>query len=194
MTVLAELPCQVDWVDSRAEMFEPYLLDTSNQTDQPTLNLKKPVLYQLPAHIRPHVSDEPVDFICPFITNNSQNSPPCSGTQRFILIMTHDHGLDFELVRAAVDVSLATTIDRINENTDNSLIDNDSAKPLMPYIGCIGSATKAKRFKDRLLHRGYSEQIVDKLTMPIGLPIGGKEPMAVAVSIASQILQNYHQS
>jgi xanthine dehydrogenase accessory factor len=29
--------------------------------------------------------------------------------------------------------------------------------------------------------------------MPIGLPIGGKEPMAVAVSIAAQILQHYHQ-
>ncbi|WP_321156373.1 XdhC family protein [Psychrobacter sp. LV10R520-6] len=198
MTVLAELPCQVDWVDSRAEMFEPYLLDTSNQTDQPTLNLKKPVLYQLPAHIRPHVSDEPVDFILPFITNNSQNSSPCSGTQRFILIMTHDHGVDFELVRASVDVILdnnilASNLDNDLDN-DNAITDSDNPRVSIPYIGCIGSVTKAKRFKDRLLHRGYSEHIVDKLTMPIGLPIGGKEPMAVAVSIASQILQNYHQS
>jgi len=181
MAVLAELPCQVDWVDSRPEMFEPYLIDKANQTDQSTV-------YQLPAHIRPHVSDDPVDFIRPFIEPFIKQCP-----QRFILIMTHDHGLDFELVRAAVEVSLATTIDRTNEDTDKALIDNDSAKPSVPYIGCIGSATKAKRFKDRLLQRGYSEQTVDKLTMPIGLPIGGKEPMAVAISIAAQILQSYHQ-
>ncbi|WP_350558339.1 XdhC family protein [Psychrobacter sp. CAL346-MNA-CIBAN-0220] len=173
MTILAELPCQVDWVDSRPERFEPYLIDRANQTDQSTV-------YQLPAHIRPHVSDEPVDFIRPFIIDNSQNSPPCSGIQRFILIMTHDHGVDFELVRASVDVILDTNILASNPRVS------------APYIGCIGSATKAKRFKDRLIHRGYSEQIVDKLTMPIGLPIGGKEPMAVAVSMAAQILQHYH--
>nr|MBP7956377.1 XdhC family protein [Psychrobacter sp.] len=60
--------------------------------------------------------------------------------------------------------------------------------------GCISSATKAKRFKEKLLQRGYSEKVVDKVTMPIGLEIGSKEPMAVAVSIASQILQLYHQA
>jgi len=193
MTILAELPCQVDWVDSRSEMFEPYLINKPSQTDgfyqetETLSTLKQPVLYQLPAHIRPHVSDDPVDFIRPFIEPFIKQCP-----QRFILIMTHDHGLDFELVRAAVEVSLATTIDGTNEDTDKALIDNDSAKPSVPYIGCIGSATKAKRFKDRLLQRGYSEQTVDKLTMPIGLPIGGKEPMAVAISIAAQILQHYH--
>ncbi|WP_227671472.1 XdhC family protein [Psychrobacter sp. 72-O-c] len=185
MTVLAELPCQVDWVDSRPEMFEPYLIDRANQTDQSTV-------YQLPAHIRPHVSDEPVDFIRPFITDNSQNSPSCSGTQRFILIMTHDHGVDFELVRAAVDVALDTNILASDLGNDNAITDSESPRVSTPYIGCIGSATKAKRFKDRLLQRGYSKQIVDKLTMPIGLPIGGKEPMAVAVSMAAQILQHYH--
>jgi len=45
-----------------------------------------------------------------------------------------------------------------------------------------------------LLQRGYSEQAIAQLTMPIGLDIGGKEPMAVAVSIAAQVLQLYHQS
>ncbi|WP_240365024.1 XdhC family protein [Psychrobacter sp. KH172YL61] len=44
-----------------------------------------------------------------------------------------------------------------------------------------------------MIQRGYSEQLVNQLIMPIGLPIGGKEPMAVAVSIAAQLLQRYHQ-
>lgn len=201
MTILAELPCQVDWVDSRPEMFERYLLDKSNlpnksiQTEdlsqgletQSSLNQAK--LYNLPAHIRPHVDDDPVDFIRPFIEPFKQSG------QRFILVMTHDHSLDFELVRAALDAAseanrLATNLD--NNGSDKDL-DNDYSKISMPYIGCIASATKAERFKSRLLQRGYDKQIVEQLTMPIGLPIGGKEPMAVAVSIAAQILQHYHQ-
>ncbi len=207
MTILAELPCQVDWVDSRPEMFERYLLDKSNlpnksiQTEglseeleaQPSSN--QPKLYNLPAHIRPHIDDDPVDFIRPFMEPFKQSG------QRFILVMTHDHSLDFELVRAALDAgsevnSLATSLD--NDGSDRDLdndysLVNDYSKISMPYIGCIASATKAERFKSRLLQRGYDKQVVEQLTMPIGLPIGGKEPMAVAVSIAAQILQHYHQ-
>ena len=209
MTILAELPCQVDWVDSRAEMFERYLLDKSNlpnksiQTEDLSKELEaqsssnQPTLYNLPAHIRAHIDDEPVDFIRPFIEPFKQSG------QRFILVMTHDHSLDFELVRAALDAALeanrlATSLDNTgsDNNLDNNLdndLDNGRSKVSMPYIGCIASATKAERFKSRLLQRGYDKQIVEQLTMPIGLPIGGKEPMAVAVSIAAQILQHYHQ-
>ena len=205
MTILAELPCQVDWVDSRPEMFERYLLDNSNlpkksiQTEGLSEELEahsssiQPKLYNLPAHIRAHIDDEPVDFIRPFIEPFKQSG------QRFILVMTHDHSLDFELVRTALDAaseanSLATNLH--NNGSDNDLdndLDSDRTKISMPYIGCIASATKAERFKSRLLQRGYDKQIVDQLTMPIGLPTGGKEPMAVAVSIAAQILQHYHQ-
>ncbi|WP_227677759.1 XdhC family protein [Psychrobacter frigidicola] len=176
MTILAELPCQVDWVDSRPEMFAPYLANTPQKKESLLQGLDDSniaTLYRLPAHIRPYVTDEPVDCIRPFLAPFNEQ---CG--QRFILVMTHDHSLDFDLVRATIEVGLA----------------NDNAEYSMPYIGCISSGTKAKRFKDRLLQRGYSEQMVDKLTMPIGLPIGGKEPMAVAVSIVAQILQQYHSA
>ncbi|MGB6925363.1 XdhC family protein [Psychrobacter sp. NPDC078370] len=166
MTILAELPCQVDWVDSRPEMFKRYLVDEST-TNQSTL-------YNLPAHIRPHIDDEPVDFVRPFVEQ---------GGQRFILVMTHDHSVDFELVRAALD-----TISDMSASRDKC---SDISTP---YVGCISSATKAKRFKGRLMQRGYSEQLVNQLVMPIGLQIGGKEPMAVAISIVAQLLQKYHQA
>lgn len=169
MKILAELPCQVDWVDNRAEMFAPFIVSTSN--DSPS--------YNLPDHIRAHVADEPVDFINPFVQNALAKSDLIEGEsqrrQQFILVMTHDHSLDFELIR--------TAIDEIAANPDKAA----------PYIGCIGSATKSKRFYDRLLARGYSKDSVNALTMPIGIAIGGKEPMAVAVSIAAQVLEQYHQ-
>lgn len=195
MTILAELPCQVDWVDSRPEMFERYLVDNPHinqaSTNKPNINKSAQIdsnyqstelqsasnqslLYQLPAHIRPHIDEEPVDFVRPFIEQ---------GGQRFILVMTHDHSVDFELVRAALD-----TI------SDSSSADDKRSDIPVPYIGCIASATKAKRFIDRLIQRGYSESLVSQLVMPIGLSIGGKEPMAVAVSIVAQLLQQYHQA
>jgi len=164
MTILAELPCQVDWVDSRPEMFERYLT-ASNSNDSPS--------YTLPKHIRVHIDDDPIDFVRPFIEQ---------GGKRFMLVMTHDHSVDFELVREALEVLRA---EESSVNTDNF------AAPAA-YIGCISSATKAKRFKDRLLQRGYNQRLVDQLTMPIGLPLGGKEPMAVAVSIAAQVMQQHY--
>ena len=177
MTILAELPCQVDWVDSRPEMFERYLTHSAGNVDGDAT-------YQLPSHIRPHIDEDPVDFIQPFVANSmrgaSVNVSMKKGTQYFILVMTHDHSLDFDLVRATLDayVKIAS--------------DNGSTLTSLPYLGCISSATKAKRFRDRLLQRDYSEQIVDKLTMPIGLNTGGKEPMAVAISIAAQVMQLYN--
>ena len=173
MSILAELPCQVDWVDSRAEMFERYL------THNPD-TVEGQVTYQLPIHIRPHIDEDPVDFVQPFVAKSIKsaliNASMKKGTQYFILVMTHDHSLDFDLVRAALDAYVKIGIDSSS----------------LPYLGCISSATKAKRFRDRLLQRDYNEQIVDKLTMPIGLNTGGKEPMAVAISIAAQVMQLYH--
>lgn len=207
MTLLSELPCQVDWVDSRPEMFDRYRLaknslplneppqnslSSNDSYNQETSLNQKPFLtdakmvattvsdlvsqsadeqgYCLPAHIRPHISDDPIDFV------------HSHGQSRYVLVMTHDHSLDFELVRAAIDINKATKDQRDNLSTT------------IPYIGCISSATKAKRFQDRLLKRGYSDKELQPLIMPIGLEIGGKEPMAVAVSIAAQILQHYHQN
>ncbi len=168
MKILAELPCQVDWVDSRPEMFAPFI---SASKDAPSDNL--------PDHIRAHVAEEPIDFIKPFVQNALAKSDlvkdESPSRQQFILVMTHDHSLDFELIR--------TAIDEIAANSDKAA----------PYIGCIGSATKSKRFYDRLLARGYSKNNISALTMPIGIAIGGKEPMAVAVSIAAQVLKQYHQ-
>lgn len=186
MTILAELPCQVDWVDSRPEMFERYLTRDSAAAEEQ-------VAYQLPAHIRPHIDEDPVDFVQPFIANSMRGASAKKGTQHFVLVMTHDHSLDFELVRATLDayVNINANVD-IDNSTNNNFSNISSQLSSLPYLGCISSATKAKRFRDRLLQRGYSEETVDKLTMPIGLDIGGKEPMAVAISIAAQVLQLYH--
>lgn len=82
------------------------------------------------------------------------------------LVMTHDHALDLRLVSALLRRS-------------------DQA-----FVGLIASEVKAARFRMRLAAEGIDETRLARLVSPVGLPeVPGKEPMAVAVSVAGQLLQ-----
>jgi xanthine dehydrogenase accessory factor len=82
------------------------------------------------------------------------------------VVLTHDHALDYELCRA------------ILERGDAS------------WLGLIGSASKAARFRSRLLREGMDPRRLAGLTCPIGIPgILSKLPVAIAIAIAAQLLQ-----
>lgn len=82
-----------------------------------------------------------------------------------LLIMTHDHVLDFELTKLALE------------------------KATFPYIGLIGSQGKKQRFEFRLKEHLSDASLVKNLTCPIGHPdIKGKLPMQVAVSVSAQLM------
>ena len=86
--------------------------------------------------------------------------------QAYCLVMTHDHQLDQDLCEAL-------------------LRRNDFA-----FLGLIGSATKRRRFSQRLSEKGISDRQLERLTCPIGIPgIESKEPGVIAVSVAAQLLQ-----
>ena len=58
------------------------------------------------------------------------------------------------------------------------------------WAGVIGSAPKTARFRQKLRQRGFAESAVARLTMPIGIgTIRSKEPAAIAVAVAAQLLQ-----
>jgi xanthine dehydrogenase accessory factor len=83
----------------------------------------------------------------------------------YIVILTHDHALDYRLVK--------------------EILHDDR----FDYLGLIGSDTKAKRFRRRLQHDGFDEASIAKMNCPVGLlELRGKLPMEVAVSIAAQLL------
>lgn len=132
MTIMAELPWRITWVDSRADQFP----DT------------------LPANVRKHLTDDPV----------GDAADLCAGAH--VLIMTHNHQLDYDLCRA-----LLTRRD-------------------CRSLGLIGSDTKAKRFRQRLAHRGYEAEAIEFLRCPVGMSaVPGKQPMAVAVSMVGELLK-----
>lgn len=93
----------------------------------------------------------------------------------WIVIFTHDHALDFSLCKTLL---AASTQDKH-----------------WPYVGLIGSQTKALRFRKRLNDAGFSSQEIEKIYSPIGLPeVKGKLPMEVAVSIVAQLQTLYYQT
>jgi xanthine dehydrogenase accessory factor len=78
-----------------------------------------------------------------------------------VVILTHDHGLDYRLAAAAL------------------------ASPAF-YVGLIGSRTKRARFLSRLAADGVD---AGRLTCPIGLPdLKGKEPEVIAIATLAQLL------
>ncbi|MDX3899754.1 MAG: xanthine dehydrogenase accessory protein XdhC [Sphingobium sp.] len=83
-----------------------------------------------------------------------------------ILILTHDHALDYRVTKAALNRSPVA------------------------FIGLIGSATKRARFLSRLEGEGLCAQARARLTSPIGVAgITGKEPDVIAIATLAQLLQ-----
>ncbi|MGH8034646.1 MAG: xanthine dehydrogenase accessory protein XdhC, partial [Lysobacterales bacterium] len=57
------------------------------------------------------------------------------------------------------------------------------------WLGLIGSATKRRRFVQRLNRRGVSDEELTRLICPLGLDgIYGKQPATIALSLAAQLM------
>ncbi|MCJ2183473.1 xanthine dehydrogenase accessory protein XdhC [Novosphingobium sp. 1949] len=83
-----------------------------------------------------------------------------------IVILTHDHPLDYHLTLAAL------------------------SRDPVAFVGLIGSSTKLARFNARLRADGVGEAARARLTAPIGVPgVKGKEPDVIAISVLAQLLQ-----
>jgi xanthine dehydrogenase accessory factor len=83
----------------------------------------------------------------------------------FMLVLTHDHALDYALTAEAL------------------------AAGGNGHLGLIGSRTKRARFISRLRADGFSEAALQRLVCPIGLPqLTSKAPEVIAVSVAADLL------
>lgn len=57
------------------------------------------------------------------------------------------------------------------------------------YIGVIGSKKKTAFVNAQLRERGFTQDDLERVTTPIGLPIGAKTPAEIAVSVTAQLIQ-----
>ena len=55
------------------------------------------------------------------------------------------------------------------------------------YIGALGSARTSAKRRERLSQLGLQAEIIDKLHAPVGLDIGSKTPIEIAVAIMAQL-------
>jgi xanthine/CO dehydrogenase XdhC/CoxF family maturation factor len=58
------------------------------------------------------------------------------------------------------------------------------------YIGLIGSKPKIKQFERELEKEGLTSKAFENVHAPIGIPIGGKDPAEIAISILAEIIQS----
>ncbi len=106
-------------------------------------------------------SEVPANVVCWDKPVESVAMPP----ESMVLIMSHDHQLDYRVVRLCL------------ERVD------------LKFIGLIGSDTKRARFVSRLANGGFSEASLIRLTSPIGLVnVGSKLPAEIAISVVAQLL------
>lgn len=63
-----------------------------------------------------------------------------------------------------------------------------AADPPPAYIGLVGSNTKARVIRERLMARGFSGEAVQDIHSPIGLDLGAETPEEIALSILAEIL------
>ena len=84
----------------------------------------------------------------------------------FVLVMSHSHALDFDVVLAALQARR------------------------FGYVGLIGSASKKARFRSRLRQAGLGDDDIERLVCPIGIDgIASKQPAAIAASVIADLLR-----
>jgi len=80
-----------------------------------------------------------------------------------VLIMTHSHALDLDVLARALGRDFS-------------------------YVGLIGSDRKWARFQKRLEARGFTPRQIAKVRCPIGVSKHSKEPTAIAISVAAELV------
>ena len=86
------------------------------------------------------------------------------GHRSFVVIMTFGHQHDQEILAQLLD------------------------KPLK-YLGMMGSTKKVAQIRNNLLEIGFTTPLIDRVHMPIGLPIISQTPEEIAISIAAQLIK-----
>lgn len=81
-----------------------------------------------------------------------------------IIVLTHDHGLDFLIVSAAL------------------------ARDDLAQVGMIGSDTKRATFAHQYVREGGNKTQLSKLICPIGRKIADKRPEAIAATVAAETI------
>jgi xanthine dehydrogenase accessory factor len=118
-----------------------------------------------------HVYDERPDWLnaerlpaCTLVEGDPRRKLPVLGPDDSVLIITHSHALDQDLLEALLP------------------------QPVR-YLGMIGSRAKVAKFFVRLRAAGVDQSLFRKVCAPVGLDIGAETPEEIAVAIAAEMIR-----
>jgi len=87
----------------------------------------------------------------------------------YAVVMTYSHGIDLEIIQELIE------------------------RPAR-YIGLIGSKGKWVDFQLKLGKNGASKESLQRVHCPVGIPSGGKTPQEIAISIATELIQDHYET
>jgi xanthine dehydrogenase accessory factor len=126
---------------------------------------------RLEEEIRPALpppAERPYELVCLDAPEAEIDALP---EDALVVVMTHSHALDLAVLERALR----------------------RAAPF-PYLGLIGSERKWARFKKRLEAKGFSADLIARVTCPIGASKTSKDPRAIAVSTAAELLAVFERA
>jgi xanthine dehydrogenase accessory factor len=77
----------------------------------------------------------------------------------------------------------------MGHTTDRPILVEILRSRTFPYLGVIGSNSKAKRLKQDVLDAGLPPEMTKAYFCPVGLELGSNHPQEIAISVAAQMLQ-----
>ncbi len=91
------------------------------------------------------------------------------GERAYVVICTDSHATDLEVAREVL-----------------------RQDPPPAYVGMLGSRTKATEIRSQLERDGLPPERVGAIHCPVGLPLGGRSPGLVALSILAEVVAFHH--
>lgn len=104
-------------------------------------------------------------------------------------VRTIHHESPKELVRTFDPNSFFLSMTMGHSHDVPILLELSRHAPECPYVGVIGSDVKGIKIKKELAALGVSPAFLEKLRVPVGLPVGTNHPYEIAISIAAELLQ-----
>jgi len=107
-------------------------------------------------------------------------------------VIVADHNYETNL--PLTDERTFTAVITRCHDTDKVVLKNllDSNKPFA-YLGMIGSVPKRAQLFKILKDEGVDPAKLDQIVTPMGLPIGGKEPGEIAISMLAEMIQRKNE-
>ena len=94
---------------------------------------------------------------------------PAFSERTYVVICTESHATDLEVALAVLQ-----------------------REPGPAYVGMLGSRAKSEEIRAKLREVGIPEEKVAAVRCPVGLPLGGRSPGLVALSILAEVVAFHH--